>query len=67
MQTEAEHKLNWKLMLVFASITASVESILSMCVSYALFKFYAKDINHIFDQEKKNLRNPGLYKKILEE
>lgn len=54
-------------MLVFASITASVESILSMCVSYALFKFYAKDINHIFDQEKKNLRNPGLYKKILEE
>lgn len=54
-------------MLIFASITASVESILSMCVSYALFKFYAKDINQIFDQEKKNLINQGLYKKVLEE
>jgi hypothetical protein len=44
VQTDIEYGLDWRYILVIASITAVVEAFLSIGVSYALFKFYVKDI-----------------------
>jgi hypothetical protein len=44
-----------------------VEAFLSIGVSYALFKFYVKDIEWIFTQEKRHNRNQGDYSKLIKE